>query len=222
MGKENKVAVHLSEEEQVEAIKKWWRENGRSAIIGVVLGIVMVVSWSVWQSNRQSKFVQASDLYQQLLNAQEQKNSESSFKLSERLIDLHEGTIYALYGKFFLAKLYVEKNDLPSAKKVLEEILQSDVDSSYKHIARLRLLRLLAAGEEPEAGLEIIELTDIAGSGKFEAQYEELRGDLYVALGKDGQARAAYQRSEQIGESSPYLQLKIDDLAVPDIPSLSE
>ncbi len=216
------MVVDLSEEEQVEAIKKWCRENGRSAIIGVALGIAMVISWNVWQTNRQSKSEQASDIYQQLLNAMEGKNKESAFKLSERLIDLYDGSVYALYGKFFLSKLNVENNDLPAAKKVLEEILQSGVDNSFKHIARLRLLRVLAASGEAEVGLKIIELTDIAGSGKFEAQYEESRGDLFVALDKEGQARAAYQRSQQIGDNSPYLQLKIDDLAAPEISELSE
>ena len=216
------MAVDLSEEEQVEAIKRWCRENGRSAVIGVALGIAMVISWNVWQSNRLSKSRQASDLYQQLLNAMEGKNSESAFKLSERLIDLHDGSVYALYGKFFLSKLNVENNDLPAAKKVLEEILQSGVDNGFKHIARLRLLRVLGATGEAEVGLKMIELTDIAGSGKFEAQYEESRGDLYVVLEKDGQARAAYQRSQEIGDNSPYLQFKIDDLAAPEIPELSE
>ena len=114
-------------------------------------------------------------------------------------------------------------SNLPDpAKKVLEEILRSGVENGFKHIARLRLLRVLAANGEADAGLKIIELSDIAGSGKFEAQYEESRGDLYVALGKEGQARAAYLRSQEIGDNSPYLQLKIDDLVVPEIPELSE
>lgn len=213
--------VYRSEEEQIEAIKKWWKENGRSVILGIAFGGAIVVGWGIWQSNQQTKAEQGSDLYQQLVTAVQDKESESALKLSERLIDRYGRTSYAVYANFFIAKLQTEKGDLSAAKKALETILESGADENYNHIARLRLIRLLAASGDLDGGLKMIAATDIARSGKFEGSYEELRGDLFVALEKDSEARTAYQRAQQIGVPSPYLQLKLDDVETLKTPELS-
>ena len=36
------MSSYLSEEEQVEALKKWWKDNGTSVIAGVVLGFGII------------------------------------------------------------------------------------------------------------------------------------------------------------------------------------
>ena len=39
-----------TEEQQVEAIKKWWQENGKSLIAGIVIGLGGIVGWQGWQT----------------------------------------------------------------------------------------------------------------------------------------------------------------------------
>lgn len=214
--------IYRSEEEQLEALKKWWKENGRSAIFGVVIGISLFGGWSIWQANRNTKAEQASDLFQELLTAVNDEKDDSAFKMSERIIDLHGGTSYSVYAQLFKAKLQMEKGELPAAEETLEAILESGSDKNFQHIARTRLIRLLAVSGDPESGLKMIAATDIAQSGSFESIYEELRGDLYVKLNKEDEARASYQRAQELESQSPYLQLKIDDLEVQKIPALSE
>jgi len=34
------VSDHITEEEQIEAFKRWWNENGRSVVVGIVLAVV--------------------------------------------------------------------------------------------------------------------------------------------------------------------------------------
>ena len=43
--------VYKTEEEQVEAIKKWWQENGKSIIAGVVIGITAIFGWRAYDSH---------------------------------------------------------------------------------------------------------------------------------------------------------------------------
>ena len=37
-----------TEEQQVEALKDWWAENGRAVIAGVVLGVVVIGGLGLW------------------------------------------------------------------------------------------------------------------------------------------------------------------------------
>ena len=40
--------IHRTEEEQVEAIKTWWKANGTSVIVGVVLGVAVIFGVRYW------------------------------------------------------------------------------------------------------------------------------------------------------------------------------
>ena len=59
--------VYLSEQEQIEAIKKWWKENGTAIITGLVLGVAALSGWKYWQSRQQAIAENASTAYQEML-----------------------------------------------------------------------------------------------------------------------------------------------------------
>lgn len=54
-------------------------------------------------------------------------------------------------------------------------------------------------------------------SESFSASYEELKGDLYVALNRLGVARTAYQNALRAGQPSPLLQIKLENISAPEI-----
>ncbi len=56
-----------TEEEQIEAIKSWWKENGRSTVFGVVAAIAIVLGWRGWQDYETNTSELASAEYQNLL-----------------------------------------------------------------------------------------------------------------------------------------------------------
>ncbi|MEW8396328.1 MAG: tetratricopeptide repeat protein, partial [Candidatus Thiodiazotropha sp.] len=39
------MSEYQTEEEQVEAIKRWWKENGTSVIAGLVIGLGGIFGW---------------------------------------------------------------------------------------------------------------------------------------------------------------------------------
>lgn len=49
--------MQLTEEEQVEALKKWWKENGTAVIVGVVIGISAVVGFWKWREYRDARLL---------------------------------------------------------------------------------------------------------------------------------------------------------------------
>jgi predicted negative regulator of RcsB-dependent stress response len=206
------VETYLTEEERLEALQRWWKENRRSLIFGVLLGVAIIVGWNMWKGNVQSQNEQASNLYLQMLKAIENKQTEPAVKLGERVIASHPSTAYADFSRLLLAKLKVDSNDLPGAKAVLEETIAKTKDENVRHIARLRLGQVMLASGETGPALSMLEPLSTAQMGKFAGLYHELKGDLYAAAGRPDDARKAYETVKQVGEDSPLLELKLNDL----------
>lgn len=205
------MAIYDSEEEQLEAVKAWWKENGTSTIVGVVLGSALVAGITFWQSHKREQAELASNVYSQLVKAIEANNTGTIDQLSKRLHDEFGNTGYAAYGALQQAKLQVGKGDLAGAKATLQGVV-GQANQELSHIARLRLIRLLLATGEYEQGLQLINEVEPSSKSGFSASYDELAGDLYVALDRLDEARNAYQNALNSGDQSPLLKLKLDDL----------
>jgi len=210
------VEIYETEEEQVAALKDWWKANGSSVISGIVAAVVIVGGWNFWQNYQQDKMLQASSIYEQLLKANKEKTTASTDKIAEKLKTNYASTAYGAYALLFQAKAKVEANELAAARALLEQAMASSADDELKHVARARLVRVLLAEGKYEQGLQLIANINQAQLGGFEGIYEELKGDLYVAMSRIGEARTAYQSALSAGKSSPLLQFKLDDLTAAD------
>jgi predicted negative regulator of RcsB-dependent stress response len=204
--------IYLSEEERVEALKKWWKENVRSVFVGIGLGVAVLLGWNAWQQAKERKSQEASGLYQQMLKAVEAKQAEPAGKLAERIVQQHQGSLYATYASLFQAKLKAEGGDLPGAKAILGDLVNSVKHDALRHIVRLRLIRVVQAQGDHDAALKLIEPLTPDKSGEFEKLYEELKGDSYLALNRRDDALNAYRKAKQLGDQSPLLDMKISDL----------
>ena len=147
-----------------------------------------------------------------MTQAAEAKQVDSALKLGDRLIQEHASTTYAEYARLILAKLKVDSGDLEGARLALEEQLSKGKDDVLKSLARLRLGRVLLAKGDIEGGLKSLSGATEKTAGSFLGLYEELRGDLLVAGKRPSEARAAYMKAKELGDPSPLLELKINDL----------
>jgi predicted negative regulator of RcsB-dependent stress response len=204
--------IYSTEEERLEALQRWWKENKTSIFYGLLLGLALIAGWRMWQSNKQETAQQASLAYHQLTEALQAKQNDSALKQAERLIQQYPSTTYAEFARLFMARLKVEAGDLDAARKILEEELSHSKDEPLKHIVRLRLARVMLAKGDVEPALKLLDSVPAASIGKFEAQYAELRGDLLAAAKRPSEARAAYAKAKELGDSSPMLELKLNDL----------
>ncbi len=208
--------IYDTEEEQVEALKRWWKENGQSTIAGLVVGIALILGWNYWQGHKKDQALQASALYDQLMKAVTEDNKEPAEKLAERLQEQFRATPYAAYSGLSQANIKVQQGDTAAAKQILEKIAR-DSNKELSNVAKLRLVRLMLAAGEYEQGLKLIAEVDPASAASFSGNYDELVGDLYVALDRLDEARTSYQKALRDGHQSPFLQAKIDDLTAPEI-----
>lgn len=206
--------IYASDAEQAEAIKKWWRENGKSMVGGVVIGLGGVFGWQSWVEQQDIQKGRASHQYDQITLAIRAGKLESAIKQDEILKTEYEGSIYTLFSALNMARLKVESGDIAGAKVKLELVFNEATDESIRQIARLRLVRLhLAEGKLAEAETLLTSAPDDA----FEADLNALRGDLALKRQDISAARTAYRAALEGKTGNPaIIQLKLDSLGATD------
>lgn len=215
---------YTTEEEQVEALRKWWRESGTSILAGVVLAMAAIFGWQAWEKHRLEQRVEASAAFQQLGEAWEQTvqpggGSEAATRtflhLAQRLQEEHAGTVYAHLGSLQLARYLVDREDLEGAERNLRWVLERDAPSAIAEVARLRLAQVQFAQGDADGALATLD-GDVPEA--LAADWAELRGDILLHLERAEEAVAAYRKAGELasaaGQRRPLLELKLDDLAV--------
>ncbi|MGY6566263.1 MAG: YfgM family protein [Halomonadaceae bacterium] len=202
-----------TEEEQLEAIKRWWKENGTALIAGVAIAIAGVVGWNAWQNHQENQSASASMRYQHLVNLTDSGELDEARSLVAEITDNHGRTLYADLARLIDARLAVEAGDLDAARAVLEGVIESSNRDYVQGLARLRLARLQVAAGDAEAALDTL-ARDIPAA--LAAQQADVRGDALHNLGRTDEARQAWQEALAVAEqrNQPIygVQLKLDDL----------
>jgi len=106
-----------TEEQQVEAIKKWWHENGRSVILGVVIGAAAIFGWQGWGKYQIKQSEAASDEYTATLDALQQDGDP--VVLAESLQSEYSDSMYSIMASLAAAKDRIEAEDLDGAPLII-------------------------------------------------------------------------------------------------------
>jgi predicted negative regulator of RcsB-dependent stress response len=188
------VEEYRTEEEQVEALKRWWDENGKSTIAAIVIAVSASFGWQTWQGQQANTQAAASDSYQVLLNAlskgQDSANPEPAKVAARQLREDYAGSSYAQFAAMHLARLAVGEGDLATAESELRWVLsKADKGGEVAQISQLRLARVLAASGDGDQALSVLAAGE---QGDYQASYAIARGDVLLGLGRTDEARAAY------------------------------
>ena len=212
----DEIKPQFSEDQELERAKAWWKENGRSIVAGVVIGLSAVVGFNFWQSYQQTQAEEASFLFEQLRAGAETTEAESDISIETVANDLmtnYTSTPYAVHAALVLARSSVESSDLETAEQHLRWVLENSDDDGWLHVARLRLASVLLSKGETDSVLTLLKVDDRAG---FTARYSELTGDTYRQSGDIEGARSAYINSlDSLPPGSAnlsLLKLKLDSL----------
>jgi predicted negative regulator of RcsB-dependent stress response len=201
---------YQTEEEQVEAIKKWWKENGTSVITGLVIGLGAVFGWQGWNSYQERIGQEASVAFYQMLDAVDSERTEMASKQAELLRLDYASSSYGVLAAMTQARLKLEQGDVVAARAQLEWAMQNTSDASLKALAQLNLARLLLNEGDLDAASKMASVEE----GGFAGEFAELRGDIAVAKQELQDAREAYNLALSLTVSNPeMLQMKLDDLA---------
>ena len=210
---------YLTDDEQLEAIKRGITENGVWIIGGVVLGAALLFGWRYYQNHRDQVAFQAAAQFDRMTAALDRNDRPQSRQLADSIIKDFPGSPYADQARLTIARLAVDDGQLGSASGPLTQVMNESKDSELKHIARLRLARVLTAEGKPDAAIALLSGDSGDPGGAFAALAHEVRGDAYVAKKDVKSALTEYQAALISGKASSndaaLLQLKIADLGPP-------
>lgn len=211
-----------TEEEQVEAIKKWWRENGTSILLALVLGLGGYFGWNYWKSNQQEKTEVASALYNQLIQmvavnqgqALNDTTKDQMKTLANELKNNFSGTTYSDFGALFVARFAADEGNYDAAAQELKALAENSKQEPIKYTAQARLAQVYIQQDMLNEALALVATTPDAA---FAPQFAEAKGDVLYRQGKLTEAVKAYQEAQAAAQSqgldTQELQRKIDSLA---------
>lgn len=204
------MSVYQTEDEQVEALKKWWKENGKSVIGGIVLGAAIIGGWQGWQGWQRSAGEAGSMMYDTLRQAVRSGQIDEAIEQGKRLIGEYGSSAYASFAGLDLARLAYQKGEKSAARGHLEWVADSAPDPTLREVARLRLARLLMDMGETDA---LAALLDQAPLQAFAGEFDVLRGDLARVQGDRAAARQAYLDALAAGvDDAAFVRMKLVDV----------
>ena len=206
---------YLTDDEQVENIKKWWAENGNSVIAGLVIGVGGLFGWRYWVDYQETVAAEASVHFSSMTQALESGQYSKAITDANVIVDDYSSSAYASLARLALAKAFVEEGGFDKAEQQLTLLIASKPDQPIEMLARKRLSAvMLQLGKLDQA----YQTLDIDFPSQFAAAFEELKGDILVEQGKTDGAKEAYQRARlaQPPVANPqFLQQKLENLSSP-------
>lgn len=222
----------MSDDEQLDALKSWWKENGSSLLSGVAIVLIAWFGFGQFRDARENASVGASMLYEQIAGlaastittGASEDDLLAAQSLYSQLKSDHDSSIYTRYAALMMARFHVEQQQLEQAAAELQWMLDNpdigflrEADEEIFIVARLRLGRIKLAQGDAQGALALIQAQPVPV--EFTPGFGELEGDIQVALGNQDAARLAYQNAlaavlAMDGGNPALLQLKLQDLGV--------
>ena len=212
------MAEMKTEEEQVEALKRWWQENGKSLILTVAVSIGGVLSWNAYQDHQVNEAETASVYFQQLMTSAPAgplgETEIAQIRYNSDLLKTEFGSsTYAQFAALMVARVEVQEGNLTAAATELQWVIAQQGDAEINALATIRLAKLLGAQDQFDEALALL----VDGDDAWQLGRLETRGDLLVAQGDLNAARVAYTEASLLavtsGSNNPLLALKLDNLA---------
>ncbi len=203
----------LEEQEQIEAIKAWWNDNGKMVIVVATAFVVAVVAAQGWRYYKQIQTQQASELYGVLEELLPSKDSKKIRETAGAIVEKFPSTAYAARAALIAAKVNYEAGDAKSAKAQLQWATDNTAEDELRDMARLRLAGILLDEKNYAEALQQLEARH---SPAYDPLFYDLKGDILVAQGKTAEAKSAYQSAfDKTDNKSNYrnlIQAKLDAL----------
>jgi predicted negative regulator of RcsB-dependent stress response len=204
----------LEEQEQIDALKQFWRDYGRLIIAAVVAFVVGVGGTQGWKHYKRTQAQEASLQFVKLEQAVAKGDVNEIRNVAGDIIDNYSGTPYGALAALVVAKTERQAGDLDAAAERLQWAVDNAATDEVRMLSRLRLAAVLLDQKKYDAALKLL---DTKPTDAFVGLYSDLRGDVMVAQGKLAEAKAQYQQAlDKSAESSTWrdvVQIKLDALS---------
>lgn len=205
-----------TDEQQLEEIKRWWSEHGKTVMLGVVLGLGSVVGFTSWRAHVHGQNEALSVQYERLINTAALPNHASAIEQADALIAERPKSSYASLAALVGAHAAYKAGDAPTARRLLGWAVDNGDAFEVRDVARIRLARLLSEDGQHDAAVAMLQQI---GSEEFAALSAEVRGDVLAGKQDLAGARSAFEAAlADQALTSPgareRIQLKLDALSI--------
>ncbi|HHF5565705.1 TPA: YfgM family protein [Haemophilus influenzae] len=189
------MAYSIEEEQEINQLKDWWKENGKTIIVAFILGVGGMFGWRYWQSHQAEQIAQASAQYDTLINSVQQDEQAKKANI-EQFVQANSKTAYAVFALLDEAKKATQKQDFSAAEANLNQALTQSQDEVLTSIVALRLSEVqFQLGQLDNA---LTTLNQVKGES-FNARKAILTGDIQVAKGDKVAAKNSFEQAQQSG-----------------------
>ena len=206
----------LEEQEQLENLKAWWKRWGNYVVYGASAALIAFAGYQYWQHTVNTQVGEAAHKFESMQQALQANDLKAAREAGAALIDQYGSTAYATRAGMQLARMNADSRDFKSAKAQLEWVIKHSREASYQDVARLNLAALLLDEKQYEPALAQLNATHTEA---FAPRFDDLKGDLYLAQGKNAEARAAYtaafSKLKETDALRSVVELKLDALGGP-------
>ncbi|MDR3432468.1 MAG: YfgM family protein [Rouxiella aceris] len=203
--------VYTTENEQVDAVRHFFAENGKALAIGIVLGIAALGGWRYWQSHENTALTEASASFQQASAALVDNKADSVANL-EKFAQSNTNS-YGVFAALQLADHFAQAKDFANAEKQLTLASQHAKDDNLLSMVNYRLARVQLQENKLDDALKTLD--NVKGDG-WMAMQQEVRGDVLLAKGDTKGARDAYSKGLDSKPSQTLLtmlRMKLNNLS---------
>ena len=208
-------ALDLQEQEQIDAIKAWWKDNGNSILAAVLVAVVAFGGWRGWQSHQKNQAAEAATLYAEFTKQLDSNDAKRVNDAAAAVMSKYADSAYAARAALLAAQVNEFSKDVPHAKTQLQWVIDHADEAALKDVARLRMAAILLDEKSYDAAMTLL---NAAHPDSFSGLYSDLKGDVLNAQGKTDEARTAYKLAfEKTDAKSMYrnlIQMKLDALGV--------
>ena len=204
--------VYSNENDQVDALKNFFAENGKALAVGVILGIGALVGWRYWGSHQENTSREASHAYESAMTTLK-ANQPETFAAAEKFA-ANEKNTYGAFAALELAQQFVDANQLDKAEQQLQSGLAAASDDNLKSVINMRLARIQLQMKKPDEALKTLD--GIKGEG-WSAIVADLRGEILLSKGDKQGARAAWEagaKSDASPALSEMMRMKMNNLSI--------
>ena len=189
------MAYSIEEEQEINQLKDWWKENGKTIIVAFILGVGGMFGWRYWQAHQAEQIAQASAQYDALIYSAQQDKQAKKANI-EQFVQANSKTAYAVFALLDEAKKATEKQDFAAAEVNLNQALTQSQDEVLTSIVALRLSAVqFQLGQLDNA---LTTLNQVKGES-FNARKAILTGDIQVSKGDKVAAKNNFEQAQQSG-----------------------
>lgn len=203
--------VYSTENEQVDAIKQFFKNYGLTIVLAAVIGFGGVFGWKYWQSHQTNRLQESAGAFATVSEALAKPTPENIALAEKFVTDTND--IYGALASLELAQIAIDANDLVNGERHLTNAVAKVKNDAFADMLNLRLARVQLALDKTDVAL--VSLEQVKGKA-WNGMKNYIRGDVLAKKGDNAGATTAYRSAltdENAGAIRSLVELKLNNLS---------